>query len=123
MVLYFNKLKFRFQRMVLYHATVTALYPCLYVSNVPSSTISMLKENSELFQESASESPIKFIEHDEDLETTSEGLCDFVRELFCIDRPKYNAYQMQVLKKILFKKSHPQVNFFFYNYWISLFII
>ena len=47
-----------------------------------------------------------------DLETTSEGLGDFIREIFSIDRTVYNEYQVKAMKMLLSKKSHAQVAFF-----------
>jgi hypothetical protein len=43
-------------------------------------------------------------------ETTSEGLCDHVREIFDISRQAFNDYQMNAMKKLLMRRSHPQVS-------------
>lgn len=105
--------------MTLYYCTVCALYPCFY--NDKLSIESMCDEKPvhtlQSFN-SISSGDMKFESlnriqnndnEDDELETTSEGLCDFVRELFSINRQIFNDYQVKVLKKLLFKKSHQQV--------------
>ena len=43
------------------------------------------------------------------LETTSEGLCDYVREIFNLSRSVFNEYQMKAVRKLLTRKSHAQI--------------
>jgi hypothetical protein len=43
-------------------------------------------------------------------ETTSEGLCDHVREIFDISRQAFSDYQIKAIKKLLMRRSHPQVD-------------
>jgi hypothetical protein len=106
--------------MTLYYCTICALYPCFYndklsiesMNDEPS--VNSLKSFTSLTSEKETKfesiNKIKTNYDDEDeLETTSEGLCDFVRELFSLNRQVFNDYQIKVLKKLLFKKSHQQV--------------
>ena len=101
--------------MVLYYCTICALYPNLYTLNHPSptesiSTISVSEESdSETINELESK---RFLINDfDDLETTSEGLCDHIREIFNLKRQVFNEYQVKAMKRLLIQKSHPQVFF------------
>ena len=91
--------------MLLYNCTICGLYPSLYCGNLPSSTTSLdilereLDENQDNTQS----------DYKPDLETTSEGLCDHIREIFELNRQVFNDYQIRAMKKLLTKKSHPQV--------------
>lgn len=49
-------------------------------------------------------------EQPSELETTSEGLCDHLREVFDLDRQVYNDYQVKAMRKLLIRKSHGQVS-------------
>ena len=108
--------------MLLYNCTICALYPSLYTGNLPSSTTSLDVIEKEIEDEMENKSidsfnPIKFknetIEYaiKPDLETTSEGLCDHIREIFGLSRQIFNDYQVRAMKKLLIRKSHPQVVF------------
>ena len=44
-----------------------------------------------------------------DLETTSEGLCDHVREIFGVDRSSFNEYEVRAMRRLLVRKSHSQI--------------
>jgi hypothetical protein len=96
--------------MTLYYCTICALYPCFYVDKFlsaesPVNTLKTIDSEKDL------KLPKKINNNNEDeLETTSEGLCDFVRELFYLDRPVFNEYQIKALKKLLLRKSHSQVS-------------
>jgi hypothetical protein len=96
--IYMSKIKitFRkcFKRMLLFYCTVCALYPSLYATSLSISPLSITNEND--------------ADKDE-LETTSEGLCDFLREIFFLSRSTFNDYQIKALKKLLFRKSQAQV--------------
>ena len=106
--------------MTLYYCTVCALYPCFYNDKISfesmnNETPSKLTSLSSI----SSDKDLKFTSitnkmndnNEDELETTSEGLCDFVRELFSLDRQVFNDYQVRVLKKLLLKTSHQQVCF------------
>lgn len=105
--------------MVLYYSTICALYPNLYTSELPSSETVFLStdksETSELddvFTGSRKISKREFLRDNvekRDLETTSEGLCDYIREIFGLSRQLFNDYQVKAMKKLLTRKSHPQV--------------
>jgi hypothetical protein len=41
--------------------------------------------------------------------TTSEGLCDHVREIFMLSRQVYNEYEVRAMRKLLARKSHSQI--------------
>lgn len=56
----------------------------------------------------------------DDLETTSEGLCDHIREIFNLKRQVFNEYQVKAMKRLLIQKSHSQVIFFTYLYLSKL---
>lgn len=102
--------------MVLFYSTVCALYPNLYTGNLPSST-SPIQENSGESSDGYEMNITKKINKSKsldyslepDLETTSEGLCDHIREIFDLSRSVFNDYQVKAMKKLLFRKSHPQV--------------
>jgi hypothetical protein len=79
--------------MVLFYCTVCALYPCLYATSL---SISPASEN-------------ETDTNKDELESTSEGLCDFLREIFFLNRQTFNDYQIKALKKLLLRKSQAQV--------------
>ena len=93
----------------MYFCTICALYPSLYGGNLPSSATSMEMlangEEDELKTQLISDFMAK-----PDLETTSEGLCDHIREIFGLNRQIFNDYQIKAMKKLLIKKSHSQVS-------------
>ncbi len=109
--------------MLLYYCTICALYPSLYARSLPSSCSldSEQNENDLLYLTNSDEKNEKQnkksfkigfdFQTKNDLETTSEGLCDHIREIFNINRQIFNEYQVKAMKKILSKKSHPQVSF------------
>jgi hypothetical protein len=112
--------------MLLYYSTICGLYPSLYCSTIPSSSLSIdLEEDTVLTNHSncgsmnAEESTIiRKLDSENnsiqpDLETTSEGLCDHVREIFGLSRQVFNDYQVKAMKKLLIRKSHPQVLIYF----------
>jgi len=123
---------------------VCALYPSLFVNNLPSSSansielddlenemdenqltlignhveLSQLDENSlvkmsESFMYDERSVHSRHIACDlhamNNLETTSEGLCDYVREIFNLSRSVFNEYQMKAVRKLLTRKSHAQI--------------
>jgi hypothetical protein len=113
---YFTKMKLPriylfifFKRMLLYNCTICGLYPSLYCGNMPSSTTSL----SQNIENELEDIQSKGQEYDSlsipDLETTSEGLCDHIREVFGLNRQVFNDYQIRAMKKLLIKKSHSQV--------------
>jgi len=128
----------------LFNCTVCALYPSLFVNNLPSSSansielddlenemdenqltlignhveLSQLDENSlvkmsESFMYDERSVHSRHIACDlhamNNLETTSEGLCDYVREIFNLSRSVFNEYQMKAVRKLLTRKSHAQI--------------
>lgn len=109
--------------MILYYCTICALYPCFYAKNLNSSPGSLASETFEQAYGSAnslanidskpssiaSKLNLLFYATEDEFEATSEGLCDFVREIFSLDRQVFNDYQVRALKKLLLKKSHAQV--------------
>ena len=106
--------------MVLYYSTICALYPNLYTSELPSSETAFLstdKSETEDEMYSSTTSTRKLSKREflrdnvekRDLETTSEGLCDYIREIFGLSRQLFNDYQVKAMKKLLIRKSHPQV--------------
>lgn len=114
--------------MLLYYSTICGLYPSLYCSTIPSSSLSLdLEEDTLLHNESNCASGndlesintnIRKLDSDTnsirpDLETTSEGLCDHIREIFGLSRQVFNDYQVKAMKKLLIRKSHPQVIIFY----------
>ena len=115
--------------MLLYYCTICALYPSLYTSNLSSSVSSIRLDETpsdssfnlyDFQNKRASEASSRksnldrrlSIEFsiDQDLETTSEGLCDHVREIFGINRQMFNEYQVKAMRKLLYKKLHAQVS-------------
>lgn len=131
------------KRALLFNCTVCALYPSLFVSNLPSSSTnsielddlenevndnqltligsdvesSQLDENSfvkmsdsfMLDEKSVHSRPMYDLHAMNNLETTSEGLCDYVREIFNLSRSVFNEYQMKAVRKLLTRKSHAQI--------------
>lgn len=104
--------------MVLYFSTICALYPNLYTSELPSSETTILttdkseNESDEMHSGSRKMTKREFLRDNvekRDLETTSEGLCDYIREIFGLSRQLFNDYQVKAMKKLLIRKSHPQV--------------
>ena len=97
--------------MLLYNCTICGLYPSLYGGNLPSSATSleMLSDEMPDNNDQKSRLAIDFMLKP-DLETTSEGLCDHIREIFGLNRQVFNDYQIKAMKKLLIKKSHSQVN-------------
>lgn len=98
--------------MVLFYCTVCALYPSLYTGNLPSSGSTFseyLDERGCNLGLNNSESILDYSEIDPDLETTSEGLCDHIREIFNLSRQVFNDYQVRAIKKLLSRNSHQQV--------------
>ena len=69
----------------------------------------MTKRNAFQASFSTNELSFDFMAH-ANLETTSEGLCDHVREIFSINRQVFSEYQIKAMKKLLAKKSHAQVS-------------
>jgi hypothetical protein len=113
-------MKKKLKKMLLYYCTLCALYPSLYNNaQIPSSS----SRSSSSCEASSSTCSIilnsnSIVDADEeavvvdtsDLETTtSEGLCDYVRELFDLDRQIYNDYQVRAMRKLLIRKSHTQI--------------
>ncbi|CAF1116815.1 unnamed protein product, partial [Brachionus calyciflorus] len=104
------------QKLVLYYCTICAFYPNLYSVNLPSPTDSTSSKIS-LDSKSASNETLnefdnsnkKFTSNFEDLETTTEGLCDHIREIFNLKRHVYNEYQVKAMNRLLTQKSHPQI--------------
>ena len=94
--------------MLLYNCTICGLYPSLYGGNVPSSTASLDNIENELEDIQPKGQRYDSLSKP-DLETTSEGLCDHIREIFDLTRQVFNDYQIRAMKKLLIKKSHPQV--------------
>lgn len=109
--------------MVLYYSTICALYPNLYTSELPSSESTFLNtdrseyESDEMFSGVGRKMTKREFLRDNvekrDLETTSEGLCDYIREIFGLSRQLFNDYQVKAMKKLLIRKSHPQVGTYF----------
>jgi hypothetical protein len=102
--------------MLLYYSTICGLYPSLYCTRMPSSTsISSFDSNDvhkEVETKPGSSNPSNDFSSSmvqPDLETTSEGLCDHIREIFCLSRQVFNDYQVKAMKKLLIRKSHPQI--------------
>ena len=111
------------KKTLLYYCTICALYPSLYASSLPSSCTFELENSSEsahLSDENRVKSENESIKNKEahfdnsiinpELEITSEGLCDYVREIFNLNRQEFNNYQVKAMKKLLLSRSHPQVN-------------
>lgn len=84
------------------------LYPSLYCGNMPSSTTSFENIENELEDIQSKRQAYDSLSIP-DLETTSEGLCDHIREIFGLSRQVFNDYQIRAMKKLLIKKSHSQV--------------
>ncbi|RNA16656.1 hypothetical protein BpHYR1_004915 [Brachionus plicatilis] len=109
------------QKLVLYYCTICSLYPNLYTANQSSpiescsskSDISL--SDSDTLNESGGLLRGYMTNFAEDLETTSEGLCDHIRELFSLKRQVFNEYQVKAMKRLLLKKSHPQLQGFTLN--------
>ncbi len=122
----------------MFNCTVCALYPSLYVSNLPSSSANSIELDS--LENEMDENQLTLIGSDDDenslvkisdsfmldeksvqsrrvyelhavsnLETTSEGLCDYVREIFNLSRSLFNEYQMKAVRKLLTRRSHAQI--------------
>lgn len=112
------------KKMVLFYSTICALYPNLYTSELPSSEKTFLStdkseyDSDDMFPALSSSSSKKISKREflrdnvekRDLETTSEGLCDYVREIFGLSRQLFNDYQVKAMKKLLIRKSHSQVS-------------
>jgi hypothetical protein len=96
--------------MLLYNCTICGLYPSLYGGNGPSSTTSSDNLENEFEEDLAKNQTSNFFSK-QNLETTSEGLCDHIREIFGLNRQVFNCYQIRAMKKLLIKKSHSQVSY------------
>ena len=106
------------KKTLLYYCTICALYPSLYASSLPSSCTFELENLSESAH-LPDENPVKCEKREAhfdnaiinpELEITSEGLCDYVREIFNLNRQEFNLYQVKAMKKLLLSRSHPQVS-------------
>ena len=79
------------------------------MANSLTSELKPAKRNAFQTSFSTNELSFDFMAH-ANLETTSEGLCDHVREIFSINRQVFSEYQIKAMKKLLAKKSHAQVS-------------
>ena len=76
--------------------------------SLASSELKLPKRSAFQTSFSTNELSFDFMAH-VNLETTSEGLCDHVREIFAINRHVFSEYQIKAMKKLLSRKSHAQV--------------
>lgn len=95
------------------------MYPSLFTTEILSRSNTSSSENSDADELAADEyddlllNGVKSKKNQmNELETTSEGLCDYIREIFYLNRQGFSEYQNKAMKKLVVRKSHPQVRSF-----------